>query len=117
MNRPYILRFEPVTDFLPQSPAHSFFQLEPDPQEPIARRPGERGRRGDPLVIEFEIGFDFSDMQGLAEFASKDRPDANRVALFDENRHGFERQKRPDARNLLRQADFISGADLDEIVE
>ena len=44
-------------------------------------------------MVELEVGFEFSDMKGLAKLSLEDRFDAHSVSRLDENGDGFHRQK------------------------
>lgn len=66
-------------------------------------------------MVEFEAGLKFFDLQGLAEFPSKDCLDADGVARLDEDRDRFHRQETARACNPLRQSLLVSGDDLEDI--
>ena len=68
-------------------------------------------------MIEFKPCFEFSDLQGLAEFPFKDRFDADCIARFDENGDRFDWQQLARSRDFHRQRLLISGADLDEVAQ
>jgi hypothetical protein len=68
-------------------------------------------------VVEFKLGFEFSDLQRFAELAFEDRFDADSVARFDEHGDGLYRQQGADAAEFLRQADLVLSADLDDVAE
>ena len=53
-------------------------------------------------MIKFEVGFDPSNLQRLAEFPFEDRLDADRIARFDEDSDGLDWQQSPHTRYLLR---------------
>src|SRR6266850_7318932 len=84
------LRPKPIANFFSQPPPHPPFQLEPDAQKPVARKPRDGCRRGDPLMIELEVGFEFPYLQRLTEFSFEDRLDADGIARLDEHRDGLD---------------------------
>ena len=87
------------------------FRVEPDAQQPVPGRPSQRRGGRDPLVVEFEIGFELAHLQRLAKFSPEDRLDADRIARFSEDDNGFDRQEFTDPGNFLCQPYFVGGTE------
>src|SRR5689334_20773327 len=68
-------------------------------------------------MIKFKAGFEFANLQGLAEFSFEDCLDADRVTVFNEDRDRLHGQESSDARDFLRQGYFVSSADFDDVGE
>lgn len=66
-------------------------------------------------MIEFEVRLEFTNLQSLAKFSFEDRLNAHHVAGFGEYRNRLYRQDRALSSDLLRQPDFIFGANLDDV--
>src|SRR5918999_453559 len=105
------------TNFLADATAEPLFQFEPCAQQPVPRKPRKGGRCGDPLVVEFEVRLEFSDLQRLAEFSSEDGFHAHGVARLDKYREGLDRQQISNVGDLLRQPDLVSSADLNHMIQ
>ena len=58
-------------------------------------------------MVELENGLELPDLQSLAEFPLEYCFDADGIAGFDEDRDGLDRQQRSNARDFLREGDFI----------
>ena len=111
------LRTKEKTYFFSDAAAEPLLQFEPRAQQPVPRKPCKGSRCADPLMIEFEIRLEFSDLKRLAEFAPKDCFDAHGIARLDKHRERLNRQQISNARDLLRQSNFVSGADLNHIMQ
>lgn len=103
--------------FLTNPATQSLFQLEPNPQEPVPGKPGEGGRRADPLMIEFKIRFELSDLESLAKLALEDRLNTHRVARFNKDCDGLNRQQISHPGNFLCQADLVVGGNFDKVAQ
>src|ERR1043166_5104002 len=100
-SNPILLSTKQISDLFSQATAHSLFNLKPKIKRPIPEEPGEGCRGADPAMIKFEIGFEFSDLQGFAKFSPENCFYAHSVARFGENCDCFDGQDLSDSSQLL----------------